>query len=87
MGRGQRIGNEAKKQLKDAKTKFQEEAARGPLHMRLDQPDSHGAGGSSDTGQTARQFFSKKKRADFIALLKGTAKEKEDLKKLKDDMK
>jgi hypothetical protein len=82
MGRGQRIGGEAKEQLKVSKAKFQEEAARGPLHMRLDQPDSHGAGGSSDTGQTARQFFSQKKRADFIALLKGTEKEKEDLKKL-----
>ncbi len=82
MGRGQRIGKEAKEQLKEAKAKFQEEAARGPLHMRLDQPDSHGAGGSTDTGQTARQFFSQKKRSDFIALLNGTEKEKEDMKKL-----
>ena len=50
--------------------------------MRLDQPDSHGAGGSTDTGQTARRFFSLQKRNDFISLVHGTEKEKADLKKL-----
>ena len=82
MGRGQRLGAAAQSQIEEAKEKFRKEAAHGPLHMRLDQPDSHGSGGNSDTGQMSRQFFCKEKRELFLLLVLGSEQEKDDLRKL-----
>ena len=39
--------------------------------MKLDLPDASGHGGSTDTGNVARTFFSFEKRQDVVALVEG----------------
>ena len=82
MGRGSRYTDGQKARLQDAKVRFRQEARDGPLHMRLDVPDSSGHGGTSDTGEMSRTFFSQKNRGHFIDLVHGTVAEKEGIKKL-----
>ena len=53
---------------------------KGPMHMRLDMPDSSGTGaGNTDTGNSARKFFDFKNRTHIIDLVEGTPQEKEAL--------
>ena len=76
-GKGKKIGAENRKKLKEAKDKFRVNAATGPMHLKLDMPDSSGTGaGNTDTGNTAREFFNFKNRQHFIDLFEGTETEK-----------
>ena len=82
MVRGTRYSPTQKDRLTEAKRKMRLEAKEGPLHLRLDCPDSYGHGGSSDTGVMARRFFEERNRPHVVALMKGTVAEKEGLCKL-----
>ena len=53
MGRGQRLSVLQKNRIKEAKNEFRI-AAKGSLNLKIDCPDSYGAGGSSDTAEMAR---------------------------------
>ena len=72
MGRGKRLTLEQQNRLKAAKEKFRRDATKGPLHLRLDQPDPHGHGGNSDTGQMARAFFSQENTDEVLNLVSGS---------------
>jgi hypothetical protein len=61
MGRGKRIGVKGKERLRIAKEDFKWGSQKGPMHLKLDCPDSTGVGGSSDTSDTAQMA---KKNAD-----------------------
>ena len=74
MGKGKRLSTDQRDRLTAAKEKFRKDATHGPLHLRLDQPDSHGHGGNSDTGPMARAFFSQEKSTDVLDLVNGTGK-------------
>ena len=77
-GKGKKIGKENHRKLKEAKNMFRILAANGPMHLKLDMPDSSGTGaGNTDTGGTAREFFNFKNRQHFIDLFEGTVAEKE----------
>lgn len=82
MGRGSRYSEAQKNRLSEAKQLVRSCARNGPLHLRLDCPDSYGYGGSSDTGVMARSFFEQKNRAHVVNLVRGTQAEKEGLRKL-----
>jgi hypothetical protein len=82
MGRGQRIGNSGKQAIKAAKDKFRIGAQQGPMHLKLDCPDSTGAGGSTDTAGLARRFFEAKNCQHFLDLVDGTVAEKAAFEKL-----
>ena len=82
MGKGKRLSVEDREKVKQAKEIFRKEAACGPLHMRLDQPDSSGHGGNSDTGQMSRTFFSSEKRDNVIDLIHGSEEEKQSARQL-----
>ena len=77
-GRGKSVGKVNSKKIEEAKNKFRIKAATGPMHLKLDMPDSSGTGaGNTDTGNTARQFFHFKNRQNFVDLVEGTDAEKE----------
>ena len=77
MGQGKQLGKANKLKIKEAKDKFRISAATGPMHLKLDMPDSSGTGaGNTDTGNTAREFFKFKNRKHFIDLFEGTESEK-----------
>ena len=77
-GRGKSAGEVGKGKISDAKNEFRKKAKEGPMHMRLDMPDSSGTGaGNTDTGNTARRFFEFKNRIHFVDLFNGTPEEKE----------
>ena len=77
-GRGKSVGKENNKKIEEAKNKFRIKAATGPMHLKLDMPDSSGTGaGNTDTGNTAREFFHFKNRQNFVDLVEGTDAEKE----------
>ena len=82
MGHKSRYMDGQKGHLKEAKFRFREEAHTGSLHMKLDAPDSSGHGGTSDTAEMARAFFSQANREHFLSLLEGTVAEREGLRKL-----
>ena len=86
MGRGSRYTEGQKRRLDDTKVKFREVARNGPLHMRLDVPDSSGHGGTTDTAEMARNFFTQKNRTHFIDMIEGTVAEKEGFKKLHENV-
>jgi hypothetical protein len=52
------------------------------MHLKLDCPDSTGAGGSSDTAGLARRFFEAKNCQHFLDLGDGTVAEKAAFEKL-----
>lgn len=80
MGKGKRQTVSEQGRLQAAKQKFRYDAAHGPLHMRLDQPDSSGHGGNSDTAQMGRNFFTDEKRDLIMNLVQGTDTERSLLK-------
>ena len=55
--------------LAKAKKRIQEKAKHGPLSMKFDMPDASGHGGTSDTGNVARKFFSIERRNDVLDLI------------------
>ena len=75
-----------KDKLKEAKLRFREAARTGPLHMKLDVPDSSGHGGTSDTAEMARAFFTQNNREHFLGLVAGTVAEREGLRKLHENV-
>jgi hypothetical protein len=68
-----------KKRIDEAKKVFQCEANKGPLNMRLDCPEPHGSGGSTDTAETARRFFKAENCQHVANLVKGTTEERDVL--------
>ena len=71
----QRLSAEEWANIKNAKNQFRINAKR-TLHMKLDQPDSYGRGGSTNTAGLARRFFGPQNRQKFVDLIYGTRKEK-----------
>ena len=82
MGIGKKIGKAGQAALKKAKKDFTRGSQTGPLHLKLDCPDATGAGGNTDTAQMGRRFFEANNAEHFIALVHGTAKEKEAFRSL-----
>jgi hypothetical protein len=54
-------------------------ARNGPLKMRLDCPDPHGSGGSTDNAETARRFLKAENCQHFVDIVQGTAEERDAL--------
>ena len=67
--------------IANAKDEFRINAKR-VLHLKLDQPDSYGRGGSTNTGNVARRFFYPKNRQKLLNLIYGTREEKRAFGKL-----
>jgi len=82
MGKRIRLSQEEKSQIEAAKLNFRKNARYGDVHLKLDQPDSSGTGGNSDTAAVARSFFSAKKRRSVLDLFEGSSAEKEAIEKL-----
>ena len=77
-GKGLTPGKDGKEKLAIAKNIFRKNAKDGPMHMRLDMPDSSGTGaGNTDTGNSARRFFDFINRIHFVVMFEGTQEEKE----------
>jgi hypothetical protein len=77
MGKGLRLTDIQKDKIRKAKEEFKSGCRYGPLHMKLDCPDPHGSGGSTDTAALARKFFEAESRPHFLALVQGNDEEKE----------
>ncbi len=82
MGKGQRLSDLEKKRVLDAKNLFRERAQKGPLHLKIDCPDSCGAGGSTDTAELARKFFRVENIVHILDLVEGRRQEKESIRVL-----
>jgi hypothetical protein len=76
MGRGKHIGSEAKQRLKDEKFKLSIGTQQGPMHLKLNFPDSTGAGGSSDTAGLARRLFEAENCQHFLDLVDSSVSKK-----------
>jgi hypothetical protein len=68
--------------LMKAEFKLRKKAWSGPLHLKLDQPDSAGAGGTTDTAENAWMFFLEKNREHVVALVEGSQSEKDTFRNL-----
>ena len=62
---------EEKQILKDAKVITITKAKNSPLYVRIDTHDSR-CSGTSNTGNSARKFFSQSARNDVVDLIEGT---------------
>ena len=69
-----RLTRAEKKCFDEAKVKMQERAMNYEPFIKLDMPSSSsGFGGTSDTGNVARSFFSSDKRIDIVNLIDETS--------------
>lgn len=81
-----RFSSTEKRKLSQAKGSVQEKAKKNKLFMKLDMPDSTGHGGSSDTGNVAKRFFSDERRNAVLELIDITCHEDDMNKKKIADM-
>jgi hypothetical protein len=70
------------RQNKGSKKEIQQAAKEGPLHMKLDQPNPCGAGGSTDTVNVARAFYKFENVEHVLNLVEVTEVEEDALRTL-----
>ena len=70
-----RYTEDEKLNIANAKNEFRINAKKS-LHMKLDQPDAYGRGGSTNTAGMARRFFRPNNRQKLLDLIYGTREEK-----------
>ena len=68
--------------VKKAKEKFQNQAKNGPLNLPLDRPDSTGAGGNTDNGNHAKEFFNPLNRKNVLDLFDANEDERDSIEEL-----